>query len=251
MFYTFRYAEHKGHPNESWVIRQSGVYHQYDKGKNASLFILLDPVPDSVAQKRILECFANSHEKIKKNPLLLHSIVHTSYFVRWREYLAQYERNLLSIADTTTATLISKPLRISHDTLCKVRSLESRFTPLPAIIANFVDMLDGLEALSRILSLTGSLTEDDQQQLANRLDNCRRQSRTFTRTAQFLQQRSINTATLLADTLAFRNQGVAQEQNSSIIILTRSAVFITVITLIYLPWTLVTVWMMYSLGNRV
>lgn len=63
----------------------------------------------------------------------------------------------------------------------------------------------------------------------------------LTRTAQVLQQRSNNTATLLADTLAFRNQGIAQEQNVSMIVLTRSAVFITAITFIYLPWTLVTV----------
>ena len=64
----------------------------------------------------------------------------------------------------------------------------------------------------------------------------------------FLQQRSNNTATLLADTLQYRNQAVAQDQNGSMIILTRSAVFITIITLIYLPWTLITVCYPMSCG---
>jgi Mg2+ and Co2+ transporter CorA len=144
-------------------------------------------------------------------------------------------------ADTTTATLISRPLRVSHDTLGKVRSLESRFILLPTVISSFIEVLDGLELLSRSLLSSGSLAEDAQRQLDFRLDNARRQSRSFIRTAKFLQQRSNNTATLLADTLAFRNQGVSQEQNMRMLILTRSAVFITIITLVYLPWTLVTV----------
>lgn len=80
-----------------------------------------------------------------------------------------------------------------------------------------------------------------QQLMKRHLENAKMYARTFNRTTLFLQERSNNTATLLADTLAFRNQGIAQEQNGSMVVLTRSAVFITVITLVYLPWTLVTV----------
>lgn len=130
---------------------------------------------------------------------------------------------------------------MSYDTLGRVRSLESRFLPLSAILMSFEDVADGLEILGKDMVSRGLVDEIGQRQVASRLDNAKRYAKTFTRTAIFLQQRSNNTATLLADTLAFRNQGVAQEQNGSMIILTRSAVFITVITLIYLPWTLVTV----------
>ncbi|KAH8702725.1 hypothetical protein GQ44DRAFT_631370 [Phaeosphaeriaceae sp. PMI808] len=189
MFYTFRYAEYKGHPNEPWVIRQVGVYHKYDVKKKTSLYILVNAVPDSVAYQRVLESLTSYQTTMRVNPLWLHGVIHASYFMRWREYIAEYEKRLLPIADTTTATMINKPLR---------------------------------------------------RQVTSQLENSKRYAKNFMRTAQFLQQRSNNTATLLADTLAFRNQGVAQEQNGSMIILTRSAVFITVITLIYLPWTLIT-----------
>lgn len=137
--------------------------------------------------------------------------------------------------------MINKPLRVSHDTLGRVRSLESRFLPLRAILSSFEEVVEGLGALSEDLLRRGCLGQTNHRQLLSRLENSKRYARTFTRTSIFLQQRSNNTATLLADTLAFRNQGVAQEQNGSMVVLTRSAVFITVITLIYLPWTLVTV----------
>lgn len=130
---------------------------------------------------------------------------------------------------------------MNHDTLGKVRSLENRFIPIRAILVSFEEVVDGLKSLGGVLSSRRCVERQEQRRFAMRLENTERYARTFTRTSLFLQQRSNNTATLLADTLAFRNQGVAQEQNSSMVLLTRSAVFITVITLIYLPWTLVSV----------
>ncbi|PSN67176.1 hypothetical protein BS50DRAFT_494669 [Corynespora cassiicola Philippines] len=188
-FYTFRYAEYKGLPSEPWVIRQAGVYQKIDLQTKQSLVILVSAVPDSAAHMRVLECLESHQKQMEQNPLWVHGVIHASYSMRWREYIAEYEKRLLPIADTTTATFITRPLR---------------------------------------------------RKLACQLENSQRHSKAITRSAQFLQKRSNNTATLLADTLAFRNQGVAQEQNMSMIVLTRSAVFITVITLIYLPWTLVT-----------
>lgn len=137
--------------------------------------------------------------------------------------------------------MISKPLRVSHDTLGKVRFLESRFLPLRPILMSFEEVAEGLKDLGTVLVAKGCAVAERQLQVDSQLANAKRYAQTFVRTALFLQGRSNNTATLLADTLAFRNQGVAQEQNGSMVVLTRSAVFITVITLVYLPWTLVTV----------
>jgi hypothetical protein len=137
--------------------------------------------------------------------------------------------------------MINKPLRVSHDTLGRVRFLESRFLPLRPILTSFEELADGLQDLGRVLGAKGCAVAERQLQVDSQLANAKRYARAFVRTTMFLQERSNNTATLLADTLAFRNQGVAQEQNGSMVVLTRSAVFITVITLVYLPWTLVTV----------
>ncbi|KAI8932383.1 hypothetical protein NX059_010571 [Plenodomus lindquistii] len=90
------------------------------------------------------------------------------------------------------------------------------------------------------LVASGCVVQPEQKRVATSSSNVKRYCRSFTRTSLFLQQRSSNTAVLLADTLAFRNQGVAQQQNESVVLLTKAAVFITVITLVYLPWTLVT-----------
>jgi hypothetical protein len=138
--------------------------------------------------------------------------------------------------------MINKPLRVSHDTLGIVRFLESRFLPLRPILTSFEELSDGLQDLGRVFVAKGFAVAESQLQVDSQFANAKRYARSFVRTAMFLQDRSNNTATLLADTLAFRNQGVAQEQNGSMVVLTRSAVFITVITLVYLPWTLVTVW---------
>jgi hypothetical protein len=122
-----------------------------------------------------------------------------------------------------------------------VRSLESRFLPIKAILETFVNVLDELKSLSETLAADKKISEPELKIEKRRLENCRKQCLAYSRTAQFLQRRSDNTATLLADTLAFKNQGVAAEQNDKTLTLTRSTVFITVLGLIYLPWTFASV----------
>jgi hypothetical protein len=97
MFYTFRYAEHKGLPTEPWVIRQVGVYHKFDFQTKQSLIILLSAAPDSKAYDRVLRTISNEFQKIEQRPLYLHEVVHSSYFAYWKDYLGAYERILLPI----------------------------------------------------------------------------------------------------------------------------------------------------------
>lgn len=97
MFYTFRYGEFKGHPNEPWVIRQAGVYQKIDIRQKTSLFILINAIPGSEAHHRVLQSFANHQVQMQTNPLWIHEVVQGSYFSRWREYIAEYEKRLLQI----------------------------------------------------------------------------------------------------------------------------------------------------------
>lgn len=97
MFYTFRYAEEKGHPNEPWVIRQAGVYHKLDVANKASLYILISAAPHSTAHRRVIQCFSDHWVQMQTNPLWLHGVIHASYFTNWRRYIAEYERRLLPI----------------------------------------------------------------------------------------------------------------------------------------------------------
>jgi len=130
---------------------------------------------------------------------------------------------------------------VTHDTLGRVRFLESRFLPLQAVLGSFEEVLLGLQDVNKSLHSAGVVDSESLWSAKSSSNNMVRYCQAYARTAMFLQQRSNNTATLLADTLQYRNQAVAQDQNGSMIILTRSAVFITIITLVYLPWTLITV----------
>jgi hypothetical protein len=97
MYYTFRYAEYKGHPSEPWVIRQAGVYQKLDLRNRSSLYILVNAVPNSAAHRRVMQSFSDHQLQMQSSPLWLHGVIHASYFALWREYIAEYEKRLLPI----------------------------------------------------------------------------------------------------------------------------------------------------------
>ncbi|PVH93815.1 hypothetical protein DM02DRAFT_732892 [Periconia macrospinosa] len=238
IFYTFRYAEYKGHPNEPYVVRQTGVYQSFNNKEKTTLWILVSPVPNSAAHRRMVDAFLNYQKEMEQNPLWLHCVIQSSYFPHWREYLAAYEKRLLPLADTTAAAFLADHLRVNHETLSKLRSLESRFMPAPAILQHFSDTVSGLEACSEKLFARNCIDANEARLFAISMTNYRRHASMLIRTAKFLQQRCSTTATLVSDTVAFKNQGVSQEQNGNMLVLTRSAVFLTVVTsFFYLPWT--------------
>jgi hypothetical protein len=52
-----------------------------------------------VAEQRILACRSQPDAllNIEENPLLLHSLLISTYFSEWRSYLAHYEQRILAI----------------------------------------------------------------------------------------------------------------------------------------------------------
>lgn len=73
------------------------------------------------------------------------------------------------------------------------------------------------------------------EKLASQLKNHHRRSVAFSRTAGHLHQRTQTASQLLANTLSFHDQVVAKEQNETMLQLSKSAVFITTLTLFYVP----------------
>lgn len=140
----------------------------------------------------------------------------------------------------TFTTYIEKELRIGYDNLSMVVSLQNKFLQVPAILNHSIDTLKELYVLLdehpqlRMLPLE---TRQLAVQLRNQYSNCR----AYSRTALYLQQRTQATATLMSDTLSFRDQVVAKEQNGTMLQLNKSAVFITMLTLFYLPASFVAV----------
>jgi hypothetical protein len=97
-FYTFRYAEHREDlPNEPWVVRQAGVYQKCDLGTKTLIILLINATPQSLAHGRVVSLLSQSQLDLRTNPLLVHNVIHATYFKRWRDYLAEYERRLLPL----------------------------------------------------------------------------------------------------------------------------------------------------------
>lgn len=163
----------------------------------------------------------------KKEPFWLHQILFSIYTPAWRGYIGSLERRFLPIANTAFATFIEEPLRLNYDNLSTLSNLEIRFLQVPAMITCTAEVIDELCTLFESISRPDIEIQD--------LQNHRRRCFVYSRTATHLKERVQTIARLLADTLLLRDQIVAREQNKNIFQLNKSAVFITTLTLLYLP----------------
>ncbi|KAJ6095507.1 Mg2+ transporter protein CorA-like/Zinc transport protein ZntB [Penicillium sp. IBT 16267x] len=227
--YTIRYPEYKAKVKE-WTIRQTGLYHRYDSATSQSTFILFNPTPRSKAFLKADELLRNADSEVKTDPFWLHSLLFSTYLPAWRERILELERQFLPLANTTYAAFIDEPLNLKYNTLNVLTKLEAGFLQMPTILAGAVDVLDELS----VLISSREKTPSTQSELQN-LKNQRRQCIAYSRTSMHLQQRVQSVARLLADTLLLRDQVVTSEQNEQIFQLNKSAVFITRLSLLYLP----------------
>jgi hypothetical protein len=98
--YLYKYGEMKKFQNMyPWVIRQTGIYHQYDMATARSVWILVSPMPSSLAEHRLLECMEKEDDldAILKSPMLLHTFIIGTYLHFWRDYCSYYEEKLQRI----------------------------------------------------------------------------------------------------------------------------------------------------------
>ncbi|KAJ5370258.1 Mg2+ transporter protein CorA-like/Zinc transport protein ZntB [Penicillium cataractarum] len=224
--YTLRYPEYK-ESEDRWTIRQTGIYHQFDTTTSKSLFVLFNPTPRSSAQKEAERLLSDSPSIVTREPFWLHRLLFSIYTPAWRGYIGSLERRFLPIANTAFATFIEEPLRLSYDHLSTLSNLEIRFLQVPAMITSTTDVIDELCTIFEAISRPSIESQD--------LQNHRRKCLVNSRTATHLKDRVQTIAHLLADTLLLRDQVVAREQNKNIFQLNKSAVFITTLTLLYLP----------------
>lgn len=227
--YTIRYPEYKPKVKE-WTIRQTGLYHRYDSATSQSTFILINPTPRSKAFLKADDLLRNAGAVVKTDPFWLHSVLFSTYLPVWRDRILELERQFLPLANAAHAAFIDEPLSLKYHNLSVLSKLEGHFLQMPTILAGAIDVLDELSAL------IGSVDNTPSTQFGlQNLNNQRRQCITYSRTSMHLQQRVQSVARLLADTLLLRDQVVTSEQNEQIFQLNKSAVFITRLSLLYLP----------------
>ncbi|KXH32371.1 hypothetical protein CSIM01_05793 [Colletotrichum simmondsii] len=99
--YTIRYPEYKS-GEDTWVIRQTGVYHRCDAASRQSLFIMINPMPNSQASSRAMEWLSSRNiaagsETETGDAVWLHKLVFETYLPAWRFYIASMERQFLPL----------------------------------------------------------------------------------------------------------------------------------------------------------
>lgn len=101
--YVYKYAELKdGNYEYPWVVRQTGVYHQYDNKLNRSVWVIVSPMQKSQAAKRIKQCLESKTTRIQiiARPLLLHSVLISANLSNWRGFCEHYESKLEAIVSS-------------------------------------------------------------------------------------------------------------------------------------------------------
>ncbi|KGO69020.1 hypothetical protein PITC_078450 [Penicillium italicum] len=227
--YTIRYPEYRPQ-DDKWVIRQTGIYHRYDKTSSQSLFVLFNPTPQSQAHSQAENLLRNFCPEVESDPFWLHHLLFATYFPAWRKYIAVHEQRFLPLAGSTIATFINGPLAVGYDSLRTLTALQTRFLEVPAILKSATDILD---ELCNVVSSRSVVSTNHAG--VHSFQNHRRECIAISHNASHLQQRAQVVSKLLADTLMLRDQVLAKEQNANMLQLNKSAVFITTLTLVYLP----------------
>lgn len=192
--------------------------------------MLFNPTPQSKAHSQADNLLRNFCPKVESDPFWLHQVLFDTYFPAWRNYIAVHEQRLLPLAGSTIATFINGPLAVGYDSLRTLTSLQTRFLEVPAILTSATEILD--ELCNVVSSMSVAPTNHGG---VHYFKNHRRECTANSRNAAHLQQRANIVSKLLADTLLLRDQVLAKEQNANMLRLNKSAVFITTLSLVYLP----------------
>lgn len=132
---------------------------------------------------------------------------------------------------------MDETLRVDIKSLNDLATLENTCLKIMSVLEASALVLEELTSL-----LVSQATDDKSAHTrSTTLANYRRQCIAYLRTATYLQQRVQQTSQLLTDGLLFRDQTLAKEQNKTMLKLNKSAVFITFLTLVYLPASFIAV----------
>ena len=99
--FVLKYPESNGRTDgpSPWSLRQTGLYQKFEPLAKRSLWVLLNPTPNSIADQKVfdlLEQYSGSM-KPRQEPRLLGLLLLSAYFRNWRTYMAYYEEKELRI----------------------------------------------------------------------------------------------------------------------------------------------------------
>jgi len=145
-------------------------------------------------------------------------------------------------ANNAVVTFIEELTDTEHRHLTQLAFIESKLIQIPVILQATQDVLGELSSLfEEHLWILHTANRPSNHLVSCQFKQHRRNCQAYARVAQSLQERAQRITQLLVNTLSFREQLNAKSQNESMLKLNKSAVFITTLTLLYLPPSFVAV----------
>uniref|UniRef100_A0A4E9DYZ5 Uncharacterized protein n=1 Tax=Gibberella zeae TaxID=5518 RepID=A0A4E9DYZ5_GIBZA len=233
--YSIRYPELKSNP-DNWVIRHTGIYQKFITEACQSLIIIFNPLPDSKFNQNAKDWIFKNPKTAKSHRFWIHEHLFHTYLSQWRCYNAYLERTLIPIANDGISSFIEDLTEADYEHLPSLAYLESRLLEIPVLISASDDVLVGLCSLCQDRRYnTGTRARGIARASQSQFEQFRRNCAAYTRVSYCLQRRAEKITQLLTNTLSFREQFNAKAQNETMLRLNRSAIFITTLTLLYLP----------------
>ncbi|KAF8849199.1 hypothetical protein BDZ45DRAFT_243908 [Acephala macrosclerotiorum] len=274
--YTFQYVVMNGrvegmedNPDyDPWSVRQSTIYQQYTRALDRIMFILI--APSKTAKKRLEE--AVRHCKVRQrrlNAFDLHRILVSTLHENWRFYLRSLESSLRDQSDRVALTEVqSETERLSPLTdfdlnfvdQQRLKMIEDKILDLVLVFESLYNTLSHLQRQCRLHCLGPQCTDCTCFRIVEEFEEQMHEAQTNMKKADVLHKRAQGTAQLLSNLLNYENAQIAhlnekslnglaketKEENSKMRLLTERSTqdaaavkILTVITLIYLPVTVV------------
>ncbi|EXK25064.1 hypothetical protein FOMG_18252 [Fusarium oxysporum f. sp. melonis 26406] len=166
----------------------------------------------------------------------LHKELFRVYMPAWRRYNAYLEETLLPIANNAVVTFIEELTDTERRQLTQLAFLETKLIQTPVILQATQDVLGELSSLfDEQFWVVHTVKGTSDHPVSCQFKQYHRNCQAYARVAQSLQERTQRITQLLVNTLSFREQLNAKSQNENMLKLNKSAVFITTLTLLYLP----------------
>ncbi|KAI9686893.1 MAG: hypothetical protein M1822_002646 [Bathelium mastoideum] len=246
--YVYKYSERKMlKEGNTWVVRQTGLYHLYDRKRAVSVFVILNPSPDAKF-KNYLEDILRDREvrsHMLANPALLHTMLISTHLSTWREYFEHHETRLLKADNQAACAALGEPL-VNLETLKTVRSVETHLLPLEPVLKSLQKLLSEMKRFNSTLE-TAQVTEHSRAMvIPAALADFEKEAACYREHASYLIRRAQSIARSILDTLNLDSQTSTHCQSDNMFVLARAAQedsvtirVITLVTLFYLPFSFV------------
>ncbi|PHH80285.1 hypothetical protein CDD80_2126 [Ophiocordyceps camponoti-rufipedis] len=235
--YSLRYPEFK-EETKQWCIRHSAIYHRFNVDTLQSIFILFSPRPEARAHDLVSNCVRAGEPGL----FSLHNAFFSSYLPNWRRYITFCESDFHVISNNVS-TADDYLFQVGDKDLRRLYVLENKFRLVTSMLALTQ------QALADAIALIGRPPLKPPADAVQVLENNERHCVAYSRSADYLLQCTRSAAQVLTAALSLQNQRVArkqndriymlhsaaEKQNSNMLKLNESAVFITTLTLLYAP----------------